>query len=457
MMIVINIVYGFDGLYGQDSYEYLRYTNAISDWYAGGEHPGDFFWPVLYPLFASWLGWFMESGLALQLISLMALMGNLILVRKMLELLYPEKLEARLLNAFIIVAMIASPYFLRAGIIVMSDMLAAFFVTFTMFSCIKSVKEEHWSGTVLAFFAASLSVMTRYPTAILVGPAILFLIGLQVKRKHLFWLVLATVVGVVGLLPFFIVKGGGVNQFFAHDGLQRWSPVNFTSTRFATADGFNEHDYPNWLYALSPFFHPGYLSMGIPLLFFTRPRKLGGVLLLLFLIVGFYLLFLAGIPFQNMRMFIPVFPLCVVLFYPAFYRGAKKFKPVVFFVGIVVILGVQSFLFVDSFNRFVQTHHLEKEVASKIQQISTPEVPVYAFVVDIALPYRGVDNQVRSLWEANYDDFEKGALVVFNEPLLSPQWSGENPMLNWQKLKEQHKLHVVAECAGGWKIYRIHD
>jgi hypothetical protein len=48
LMLILRIV-GFDGLYGQDSYEYLRYATAIHYYRPDGSHPGIYFWPVLFP------------------------------------------------------------------------------------------------------------------------------------------------------------------------------------------------------------------------------------------------------------------------------------------------------------------------------------------------------------------------------------------------------------------------
>ena len=50
LIIIFTRAFGFDGLYGQDSYEYLRYSNALYNAFNGGESAGDYFWPLYYPL-----------------------------------------------------------------------------------------------------------------------------------------------------------------------------------------------------------------------------------------------------------------------------------------------------------------------------------------------------------------------------------------------------------------------
>ena len=43
---LVRFLYGFDGAFGQDPYEYLRYTDALKNWMVNGTHPGDYFWPI---------------------------------------------------------------------------------------------------------------------------------------------------------------------------------------------------------------------------------------------------------------------------------------------------------------------------------------------------------------------------------------------------------------------------
>ena len=48
--LAVRIATGFDGLSGQDPYEYARFGEALRFWLLSGADPGLFFWPVLYPL-----------------------------------------------------------------------------------------------------------------------------------------------------------------------------------------------------------------------------------------------------------------------------------------------------------------------------------------------------------------------------------------------------------------------
>ena len=50
LLLIGNLLAGFNGLYGQDSFEYLRYSRALHHYLSAGVLPGPFHWPLFYPL-----------------------------------------------------------------------------------------------------------------------------------------------------------------------------------------------------------------------------------------------------------------------------------------------------------------------------------------------------------------------------------------------------------------------
>ena len=56
--LVIRLGLNFDGFYGQDSYEYLRYTDALTNYYTSGENPGDYFGQSCIHLFHQFLDYY---------------------------------------------------------------------------------------------------------------------------------------------------------------------------------------------------------------------------------------------------------------------------------------------------------------------------------------------------------------------------------------------------------------
>ena len=79
VLLTARVFFRIDGLYGQDAYEYLRFTKSITEFWHGGVHPYDFFWPIVYPFIGSIFTFvFQDDALSLQLVSIFSLTGCLI-------------------------------------------------------------------------------------------------------------------------------------------------------------------------------------------------------------------------------------------------------------------------------------------------------------------------------------------------------------------------------------------
>ena len=84
LFFIVRFVLQFDGLYGQDAYEYLRYTNEMYSFFANGTLLGDYFWGIGYPFFGCIFNFFVHDGaVALQLVSLAAALITWIYTDKM--------------------------------------------------------------------------------------------------------------------------------------------------------------------------------------------------------------------------------------------------------------------------------------------------------------------------------------------------------------------------------------
>ena len=76
LLLVITQVFDFNGLYGQDSYEYCRYSNCWKLFFTTGQKPSDFIWPIYYPFIGSLFALVFKTHFALQLISIFSFVGN---------------------------------------------------------------------------------------------------------------------------------------------------------------------------------------------------------------------------------------------------------------------------------------------------------------------------------------------------------------------------------------------
>ncbi len=452
----IRFLLDFDGLYGQDSYEYYRFTKAVHHFIATGEYPGAFFWPVNYPLVGAFFSFVLPTAWALQLVSFGAFILTLILLKKLLDAEFPEQKNAGL---YLLITAVLSPYFFRASLLEMSDMLATLFVLLAIYlwkAYQPTLKKQY---AFLFALTAALAFLTRYVALLVLIPFGFQLLVLFWKEKQAKTFLISVVIFVLACLPQFILQTDSVQEYTNQLVILDWNIVHFFQSQFVTHNGQLNHPYINLMYVFAPVFHPGYLASGIGLVFFlfryrSKPATPSLFMRLLLVSTVLYLFFLGGIPTQNMRFFIPIFPLVVLLLYKGYLLAQEKLpKPFFLILYLGAALG-QITYFSISFSKLYARHHLEKSMATFIKDIPG-EQPVYSFAVEGMLQTRGIERPVKSLYYEQYNQFETDALVVFNLEQFQDQWKGQNPMLNWNQMQKTHSVQELKDFGQGWKIYRI--
>ncbi|MDB4728436.1 glycosyltransferase family 39 protein, partial [Saprospiraceae bacterium] len=187
---------GFDGLYGQDGYEYLRYSKDLVSFIKTNELPKPFSWPVLYPISGAIIYTIIqEMGLALQLISILAWSGVTIYLHATLKLLFPKKSTSFF---FIFLCFLLSPMVLRMGVVVMSDMLATCFIVMSCFYALRYGQRINTKDLYLFSFFSISSMLTRYASFIALVPFFLYVAFFLLKNKKQ-W---------IHILPLMILLGG---------------------------------------------------------------------------------------------------------------------------------------------------------------------------------------------------------------------------------------------------------
>ncbi len=172
---------------------------------------------------------------------------------------------------------------------------------------------------------------------------------------------------------------------------------------------------------------------------------------------GLSALFMAGIPFQNMRFLMPSFPLAVVLLFPAFQRFSNRFLrqtilKTAFFIGVVII---QILLIFKYSATIYQANRLEKQIAASM--LAYPNRPIYTFSTDPALRSYGIESEIINLWRESLTEVDSTALILFNEQAFSRQWEGKNPMINWRFIQENYELNTLERLPNGWELCEIRD
>ncbi|AXG69444.1 dolichyl-phosphate-mannose-protein mannosyltransferase [Kordia sp. SMS9] len=451
-MIVLRIA-GFDGLYGQDSYEYLRYANAIQEYVTDGVHPGNYFWPVLYPVLGGFLGFlFGSTAFALQFISCLSFSVACVYILKTIRLLYPNA-QHRFL--YVLIFATFCPFVLKMGLIVMSDALTLVFVVLAFYFFFKSYQKN--TNLAPIFIFATCALMTRYASLFITFPVIVYALYLVWKRKQFVQLLMAILGSFIVSIPFIIFQWGALFEATSNPFLQTWSIRNFFKSSFTTGDGTTRYSFPNLIYTLYVFFHPGFIFLGSILsVIAIRNYKLLLVFhqKILLICSGLYILFLAGIPFQNPRIIGLVFPLILILLFPAFVRLIQfKYTRQLFISIGIFFVALQIFFFSITFKQIFERTRIEKELATMIQPYEGKTL--YSFDVDLAMKGRGLNFDFKNMFLERYENFQRNDLILFDPARYQTQWNDKNPMLNWEFISQNYQLKVLETHSEGWKLYQI--
>lgn len=454
IFLVVRFVLDFNGLYGQDSHEYFRYGESLFASFQSGANPGDYFWPVTFPLYGAILSLiFRDVNVSMQLLSLLAFVGVVIYTARILRIVYSRQDGALFL--FVYCFLFLSPLFLRAAFLIMSDMLCVFFITGTFYHFLRYRKASLWIDFTLMAFYASSAAMTRYPAVVvLILPGIITVIQL-LARKEFIKIIYGAFIGTVVMLPHFIIKAKNSTDFIFHEFFMDWSPLNVFKSNFVTKGGGAESfQFPNFIYSFYQVIHPGYLFIGILFLSFLRRKQFQTMEAKVICIsVLMYALFLGGIPYQNLRYLLLTFPISLVCLYPAFLIGhdflVRKRLLVPAAAGTIV---VQIALFIYVFNIFYQRNQFEKEVFNALEGF--PTTTLYTFDLDVALRSYHTKHELVNFLTAEIA-FKDKALVLFNDNILGAQWEHTPIRENWKNLKISHGLQQLKEFKNGWTLYEI--
>jgi hypothetical protein len=511
LLILFAMMTGFNGLYGQDSFEYLRFSRALHTFIMEGKSPGTFFWPVLYPLSGALLSFVLPDILSLQLISIVCYGFTCYFLQKILHHLIPG--DQKTLNIYLLLFFCISPFTMRYSLTVMSEPMALFFITgFFYYWLMFSEKGKYNYFLALVFFACA-AINTRYPSFIIVLIPLLHALYLFFRKFRLSYFLFSLLIAGLVFYPAFrlnLVEQGSVlgRQDFLH-----WSFVNYFKRDFITTDGENTYMLPNIFYVLKNLIHPGYIFPGLVFLIFISRKNVETIFMKFIIsVILIYALFLAGLPFQNDRVLNLTFPLVLILFSRPFItmtwiishhskwsclessfflsrRGSQINRRVpqmidnvrfnfaklceklcetlretfIFrFFGqhlkilvVIPVILIQGVLFYKAFSPFYRNYRTNRTIAENM--LNHPGKKLYTFNIDMALKGYGVPNATISLWSSRVDYFEPGALVLFNFAATRKQWKGMNPMINWESLKKDHHLKLLENFPEGWNLYEITD
>jgi hypothetical protein len=442
---------GYEGVNGQDAHDYWHIAREWKWHWAGGERPVMAEHPHGYPIAGAAVGLVVGNELiGLRVVSALSLLLLAFSLRWVLAR-YPEN-EGQLL-AFVLLAVPAGPFLLRYAMMCMSDVpgIALVFLAYVMLVRWQQQEGPRFLLWAMVFAAAAMTV--RLAVAPLIGALVLAMVHGDKPGRRVRWTVACIAAGALIALVVFFADGaeGGVQ----HTPLAEWSPLNLFRRELHSDDGLLTYRFPNIVYVLGVFVHPGVLPIGVFLLPFVRAADLFTIRARMAAwCVGCYLLFIAGMPFQNDRVLLMAQPFVAVLLFPAFQRAwawsaVKGPRPAWWVCAMAV---VQLGLFARAIQPFMDQANTERALAGEVNALHPPRI--YTHGMGAAFTNYCAPLPVTELWYSVMDTFEQGAVVVVKPQNLMEQWKGLPPGINWQRMRDQG-VELLDQHPDGWSIGRV--
>lgn len=448
---VVYFGFSFDGLYGQDSYEYLRYSEAIKTFLTTGKPPGDYFWGVYYPILGSILSFIIpNNALALQLISLLSLLITTCYIEKIIYLVYKETSSQNIPFLFFTL----SPIVLIHSFLVMSDVLTCCFVSIAFFYFLQYLGTSKNKSVLIGVLFCAFAVMTRYAAAVILFPISCLVFIQLIKTKNYKVFALSIPIVVLVLIPHLLIRSQNSLQFLSNEWLKSWDIINLFRKSFKTVDGEIHNKFINLIYIFYQILHPIYSFIGIILIaFFIKLKRVNSYkyLKLILFTISIYAVFLGGIPCQAKRFFLLSFPLIIVYFYPIIKQFFVSIKhPKLVFISFFIIQLTLGVFFAQP---FYTRNKLEKIICLEMKKYQGKTI--YIFDIDLAMKGRRLQFDYQNLYYKRYSDFKKNSLVLLNENQLEKQWKRENPMINWECIQKKCVLVKLKTMHKDWSLYKI--
>lgn len=456
-------VCSFNGLYGQDTHEYLRQSMAVLARLQGlpmstAALLGDAAFGGGYPLVGGLLQGIMPNGpLALQIIALAAAALCLVVFERLVAILAPgARVESRW--AFVGLGLAFSPLFFRSAVTIMSDGLGLLWLLLAFYAALRLLDTKRGEYALGLALGGVMAVGTRFALLGILWPLVAAAGWFLWKNGHWRWILAALLVGIISTTPYMWMKGPAFWAIFEHGSLGDWSVVHFFQRSFTSGNGFSQYRLPNILYILSLLAHPAFCS-ALPGLFFLFKRTdltLSSKKILVTCMLA-YLILLGGFSHQSPRHLLPAYTLLLLLLFPAWDRlycyGFLFFKRITGGV-LLTTLAVQLFFLAYYLRPVLARNALEQQIAQQLKTILPEHATLYGFDLDVAMRSYLPNVRTYNLWETRYHTFQPQAYILFH-PDLRTQWSGQNPMLNWDDLQQHYRLVSAGKLPGGWGIWEI--
>jgi 4-amino-4-deoxy-L-arabinose transferase-like glycosyltransferase len=449
---------GFDGLYGQDAYAYYDFAQELRSALSEGRAPGSFFWPLGYPALLA-----IEQAL-LNTHPQTAQLINILMGSALAPLVYylARQLGGGRLTAFtagIIMGLCGQA--LQSSLVLMADIPALFWGVVSAVALWHFVHSERSSALFICGLTLALASITRWLYLVLAIPWLLTL--LIVWRGRIRWRasLLAAFAALLVLVPQLVYSRTNPNPVLNHAWVEGWSPANAFARVFDNVDGHFEYATTNLAFYTQPFYEAYYLApvftpfMLLGLWDLYRRKQ---VATLTFLLPWGLLpmLFLVGIPYQNIRFPLIVFPAVAILAGFGLGRAADwlkdRYKPMLWraALGVILIVGAAGTLNASRniIGTFIANQQRDKEAAAWTAANVPAGETLYAFGLTLTLKHYTALNvyeifyetpeTLAEKWGRGQDDY-----LLLNVWSIENQWVGLTPEIVYEWFREQRGLTQI--------------
>jgi len=461
LLATIAIILHFNGLYGQDGYEYLRYEKALVQYYNTGIRPVDTFFPIFYPLVGSVLEcFFLHDILCMQLVSILSFCIAFVYMDKLISLIYNSAPQASK-TIYLLFFFCLSPYVFRFSLLAMSDMLAMCLCIAVCYYSLRYINRRiGWDFVLFAGFFTS-AVLTRTACAALLFVPFVVSVYFAVRAFRVSYIILSILLAGILTIPDYMLRHRLFIFNLDYKMLSymqcqpEWSVSNWFRWQFHGINGNQSYMQPNLVYVCFNFFHPAWIFAGIVLIPFIRKQDFRGKYIWICLAsIILYALFIAGFDTQNMRFLLLSFPMVIAFMYPAFMRvwlfiTRKKMK----IISICIFLVIQISCVSYSFNKVCQMNLADRKLVAIMR--AYPGKTIYTFGIDEALNAYSLPDKTINIWYHQLEKIEPNSLVLLQADAVEKQFKDRNPGINWRILQKYGHLTLINNLDDGWKLYQV--